>query len=65
VSCRALELSESWFYKWRFVQKTIGRNVDDVTLVELITDAARQVGRSPREVDAGIWESGRGDPGAI
>ncbi len=49
----------------RFVQKAIGRNVDDITLVELITAAARRVGRSPREVDAGIWESGRGDPGTI
>ena len=49
----------------RFVQETIGRNVDDVRLVEIITEAARQVGRSPREVDAGIWESGRGAPGAI
>jgi hypothetical protein len=49
----------------RFVKKTLGRTVDDVALVEIITAAARQVGRSPREVDAGIWESGRGDPGAI
>ena len=43
----------------RFVQNAIGRKVDDVTLVEIVTTAARQVGRSPREVDAGIWESGR------
>jgi hypothetical protein len=49
----------------RFVQKTIGHSVDDVTLVEIITAAAHQAGRSPREVDASIWESGRGDPGAI
>ncbi len=49
----------------RFVQTTIGSKVDDGRLVEIITAAAHQVGRSPREVDAGIWESGRGDPGAI
>jgi hypothetical protein len=49
----------------RFVRTTIGRNVDDVTLVDIIGAAARELGRSPREVDAGIWESGRGDPGAI
>jgi hypothetical protein len=48
----------------RFVLGAIGRNVDDVTLVR-ITAVARQAGRSPREVDAGIWESGHGDPGAI
>jgi len=49
----------------RFVKRVLGRDLNDVQLVEVITEAARRVGRQARELDAGIWESERGAPGSI
>jgi hypothetical protein len=49
----------------RFVQAALGRDLDDVALIDAITDAAHAAGRNVRELDAGIWESGRGGPGSI
>jgi hypothetical protein len=48
-----------------FVRRTISLNLGDLELVEVMTDAAHRVGRSARELDAGIWESERGGPGSI
>ena len=33
--------------------------------MEVMCEAARRVGRSPRELDAWIWETERGAPGSI
>jgi len=49
----------------RFTQQAIGRDLDDTTLVDVITEAAHRVGRQARELDGGIWEMMRGEAGAI
>ncbi len=48
-----------------FVRRTLGRDLDDAQVVRVVTEAAHRIGRSARELDAGIWESERGGPGAI
>lgn len=48
-----------------FVKRVLDRDLDDVALVEAVTEAARRVGRRARELDAGIWENERGGPGTI
>ena len=48
-----------------FVKRVLGRDLDDLQLVEAVTRAAHSVGRQVRELDAGIWESERGGPGTI
>lgn len=48
-----------------FVRRVLGRDLDDVQLVEVMTEAAQRVGRRARELDAGIWENERGGPGTI
>jgi hypothetical protein len=48
-----------------FVKRTLGRDLDDVALVEALTVAAHRIGRRARELDAAIWESERGRPGTI
>lgn len=48
-----------------FIRRVLGRGVGDVEAVQLITEAAHRVGRSARELDAGIWEHERGGPGTI
>jgi hypothetical protein len=48
-----------------FVKRSLGRDLGDIELVEVMTEAAHRVGRSVRELDGGIWESERGGPGSI
>jgi len=48
-----------------FVRRVLGRDLNDLELVEVVTEAAHRVHRSVRELDAGIWESERGAPGSI
>lgn len=48
-----------------FVKRALGRDLGDLDLIEVMTEAAYRVGRSVRELDAGIWESERGGPGSI
>jgi hypothetical protein len=48
-----------------FVKRVLGHDLDDVALVEVVTEAARRVRRRARELDAGIWEHERGGPGTI
>ena len=48
-----------------FVRRVLGRDLDDAQVVAVVTEAAHRVGRSARELDAGIWESERGAPGTI
>ncbi len=55
--------SDAWLCG--FVKRVLGRDLDDVQLVIEVKDAAHRVGRLARELDAGIWESERGGPGAI
>lgn len=40
----------------RFVEDVVGHPVTDDELVRAVTQAARRLGRSPRELDAAIWE---------
>jgi hypothetical protein len=40
----------------RFVEDVVGHPVTDGELVRAVTQAARRLGRSPRELDAAIWE---------
>lgn len=42
----------------RFVEGVVGHAVTDGELVKAVTQAARRLGRSPRELDAAIWERG-------
>jgi hypothetical protein len=48
-----------------FAKRVLGRGLSDVEVVQVITEAAHRVGRSARELDAGIWEHERGGPGTI
>lgn len=48
-----------------FVKRVLGRDLTDVEVVHVVTEAAHRVGRSARELDAGIWEHERGGPGTI
>jgi len=41
----------------RFVVSVIGHSVSDRELVRAVTETARCLGRSPRELDAAIWEA--------
>jgi hypothetical protein len=48
----------------RFVEEVVGHPVTDAELVRAVTEAARRLGRSARELDAAIWERGAlGSPG--
>jgi hypothetical protein len=40
----------------RYVEDVVGHPVTDAELVRVVTQAARRLGRSPRELDAAIWE---------
>jgi hypothetical protein len=40
----------------RFVEHVVGHSVNDNELVKTVTQAACRLGRSPRELDAAIWE---------
>lgn len=42
----------------RFVEDAVGHAVTDVELVKAVIQAAHRLGRSPRELDAAIWERG-------
>ncbi len=42
----------------RFAEDAIGHSLTDAELVRTVTAAARALGRSPRELDAAIWERG-------
>ncbi len=42
----------------RFVEEVVGHAVTDAELVRALTEAARVLGRSPRDLDAAIWERG-------
>jgi hypothetical protein len=40
----------------RFVEDVVGHPITDGELIKAVTQAARRLGRSPRELDAAIWE---------
>jgi hypothetical protein len=42
----------------RFAENIVGHALTDTQLVEVVTGTARVLGRSPRELDAAIWERG-------
>jgi hypothetical protein len=42
----------------RFVEEVVGHAVTDAELVRAVTEAARRLGRSSRELDGAIWERG-------
>jgi hypothetical protein len=42
----------------RFVEEVVGHAVTDAELVRAVTEAARLLGRSSRELDGAIWERG-------
>jgi hypothetical protein len=42
----------------RFVEEVVGHPVTDPELVRAVTEAARRLGRSARELDSAIWERG-------
>ncbi len=42
----------------RFVERAVGRGVTDSEIVEGVTEAARWLGTTPRQLDWAIWESG-------
>jgi hypothetical protein len=47
----------------RFVEDVLGRTLTDAELVRAVTEAARRLGRSARDLDGAIWEHGaRGGP---
>jgi hypothetical protein len=48
-----------------FVRRVVGRDLNDADLIREITDSARRVGRSARELDGAIWESERRRPGPL
>lgn len=48
-----------------FIRKVLGRGLSDAEAVQVLTEAAHRVGRSARELDAGIWEHERGGPGTM
>jgi hypothetical protein len=48
-----------------FVRRVLGRDLSDVEVIRVVTEAAHRVNRSARELDAGIWEQERGGPGTI
>lgn len=48
-----------------FLRRTLGLGLGDAEAVQVLTEAAHRVGRSARELDAGIWEHERGGPGNI
>ena len=54
---------DSWVHA--FVKRAVGKDLDDMELVAEICASAHRIGRSPRELDGGIWESERGGPGTI
>ena len=54
---------DSWLHN--FLKRAIGRDLEDMDLVEELCSSARRIGRSARELDGGIWESERGGPGSI
>jgi hypothetical protein len=49
----------------RFVQETVGHGASDADLVWVVTEVAQRLERSPRELDAAIWEHQRRAPGAV
>jgi hypothetical protein len=49
----------------RFVEGVVGHGVSDPELVRVVTEVAHRLQRSPRELDAAIWEHQRGAPGAV
>lgn len=54
---------DSWLHA--FVRRVLARDLSDTELVQVMTEAAHRVGRSARELDAGVWELERGGPGTI
>lgn len=48
-----------------FVEPIVGHPVSDDELVRVIERAAPEIGMTPRELDASIWEYQRGGPGAV
>lgn len=48
-----------------FVEPIVGHPVSDDELVRVIERVAPDVGMTPRELDASIWEYQRGGPGAV
>jgi hypothetical protein len=42
----------------RFVEDVLGRTLTDAELVRAVTEAARRLGRSARDLDGAIWEHG-------
>ncbi len=48
-----------------FVEPIVGHPVTDDELVRVIEKAAPEIGMTPRELDASIWEYQRGGPGAV
>jgi hypothetical protein len=42
----------------RFVEEVVGHVVTDAELVRAVTEAARRLGRSARDLDGAIWERG-------
>lgn len=55
--------ADAWLHS--FVRRVLGRDLDDIQLVMEVRGATDRMGRPARELDAGIWESERGGPGAI
>jgi hypothetical protein len=54
---------DTWLH--RFLRQAVGRDLEDMDLVEEICASAGRVGRKARELDGGIWEAERGGPGSI
>jgi hypothetical protein len=54
---------DSWLHG--FVRRVVGHDLSDLELIDELTAAAHRVGRTARELDAGIWEHERGGPGSI
>ncbi len=48
----------------RFVEGAVRRRVSDSEIIEAITEAARRLGLSPRQLDWAIWQAGRQDAGS-
>ena len=54
---------DSWLHG--FLKQAVGRDLEDMELVEEMCASARRIGRNARDLDGGIWESERGGPGSI
>ena len=49
----------------RFAERIVGHAVSDTELIRAVTETARRLGASARELDAAIWEHERGEAGAV